>query len=345
MPAFIELRRYLKQLMGIVSILVCLISWSSVAWGVSSTPAKGLKVFLARGHDAVSPHLTDPQSQKDFTDNIFKGHSVTFNVSAEDKRQFLENVSKSDIVFVNCHASSKAPYMDHIIVGSGEDVLFGEIAEAIRKGAVRSPSLVMVSGCRTIAGNVSLPTAFGIKAGTKGRVYLGWTTKIFGKAGDREFKRFLEILMKPGPDGKYPTVEQAQKLSGGSFDVIGDKSMTKMDIERRAQTSTDGTYRGNFTGAYSGVITFSIKNGRVTGTIDGSAGTDKVVGTFNGTVEPNGFMTSTLAGTLISVEGFVGKFQFGGSVNGKLFEGAASGQWNGKNAFAEPSGSWHARLQ
>ena len=109
----------------------------------------------------------------------------------------------------------------------------------------------------------------------------------------------------------------------------------------------EGTYIGQFTGGGQGRIRFIVKGTSVTGSISGSCladpcGVDPMVGTFSGTIDKEGRITTNLTGTLTDSSGKLGSFGFTGSINGTVNGNTASGDWNGKNAWGAPHGSWTA---
>ena len=109
----------------------------------------------------------------------------------------------------------------------------------------------------------------------------------------------------------------------------------------------DGTYIGQFTGGGQGRIKLTVKGTSVTGSISGSClaspcGVDPMVGTFSGSITKDGYITTTLSGTLTDSSGKLGSFGFTGSINGSISGDKASGEWDGKNQWGAPSGSWSA---
>ncbi|MCX6560713.1 MAG: hypothetical protein NTZ26_09365 [Candidatus Aminicenantes bacterium] len=212
-------------------------AWSQAPQAKPPVPPTGLKVFLAKGKNAVSDF-----NNKNVVDNlkagVFKGQTVTAHIEGENKQDFLRTFAESDVVYVSCH-SRVFDKVEALVVGSDESVLPSDISRAIRESGKPGPSFVMVAGCSTLENEASnIATGMGIKPGTKGKVYLGWKGKIFGSVIDRSMSVFWQAFMKPDETGRFRTVEEAKAwalkhgaVSGwGSFEIIGDGSLRATDI-------------------------------------------------------------------------------------------------------------------
>jgi hypothetical protein len=202
-----------------------------------AVPPTGLKVFLARGKDAVSD-----LDEKGYIDKMkqgaLKGQTVTAHVGTENKADFLRTFAESDIVYVSAH-SRKVDELESVVIGSGESVLPSDISRAIRESGKPGPSLFVVAGCSTLdREDVNMATAMGIREGTKGKVYIGWKGKVLGSLIDRSFPLFWKAFLEPDENGRYRTVEEAKKwvlkngapAAWGSFEIVGDGSLRATDI-------------------------------------------------------------------------------------------------------------------
>ena len=109
----------------------------------------------------------------------------------------------------------------------------------------------------------------------------------------------------------------------------------------------DGTYIGQFDGGGRGRLKLTVKGTSVSGSISGSClaspcGVDPMVGTFSGSISKDGVIFTVLGGTLTDSSGKLGSFPFSGHINGSIAGDKASGDWDGKNQWGGPSGSWSA---
>jgi hypothetical protein len=107
--------------------------------------------------------------------------------------------------------------------------------------------------------------------------------------------------------------------------------------------SFDGTYSGSFQGTASGSLTFTVSNGRLSGTVQGRSGNDPVQGKFSGSVSEDGTISTSLSGTLRDSSQYnLGTFPFSGKLTGRINSAIASGDWAAANQHGSQSGSWSA---
>lgn len=115
-----------------------------------------------------------------------------------------------------------------------------------------------------------------------------------------------------------------------------------------AAAGLDGTYIGQFTGGGHGRIKLIVRDNVMTGSISGSCtespcGVDPMVGTISGSVAADGTFNASLSGVLTDSSGtFKNGFPFSGFVRGRLVGATGSGDWDGKNAWGNPKGTWSA---
>lgn len=108
-----------------------------------------------------------------------------------------------------------------------------------------------------------------------------------------------------------------------------------------------GSYSGRFSGGGAGSIHFTVDGHSVSGTMSGVCTTppcenDPVSGSFHGSITDNGEITTSLTGQFNIEDKLVGPLGFTGSLNGDVLGKGARGQWDGKNKYGTPSGSWLA---
>jgi hypothetical protein len=108
-----------------------------------------------------------------------------------------------------------------------------------------------------------------------------------------------------------------------------------------------GTYSGRFSGGGTGSIHFTVDGHSVSGTLSGVCTTppcenDPVSGSFHGSITDNGVITTSLTGHFNIEDKLIGPLGFAGSLNGDVLGRSAKGEWDGKNKYGKPSGSWLA---
>ncbi|BBF92707.1 hypothetical protein [Blastochloris tepida] len=146
-----------------------------------------------------------------------------------------------------------------------------------------------------------------------------------GLAKVREYKKYMLPAIRDTRDryhGLEPLVQAWAALTPVSF---------------------DGTYSGSFQGTASGSLTFTVSNGRISGTVQGRSGSDPVQGKFSGSVSEDGTISTSLSGTLRDSSQYnLGTFTFSGKLTGRINSAVASGNWAGANKHGSQSGSWSA---
>jgi hypothetical protein len=146
------------------------------------------------------------------------------------------------------------------------------------------------------------------------------------------------------------TFELTMASDGNSFTVAANsEGKTESWTARRAGSgqatvtpvpppapSFDGAYSGPIAGAASGTIQLSVAGDKASGTISGTYSGDRFTGLWSGTVNKT---TGEVQGVL---KGDVSGNAFTGSVAGRIQGTQASGTWNAKNQYGNPTGTWQA---
>ena len=165
----------------------------------------------------------------------FAGQHVSFfnNELYLNRDRVLKAIQQADIFFYSGHSGtpSSMPGFQVLLAKptGGSDkgfVTAAQIRDALR-GKI-GPRLVIVNGCSTtdendgVAEENRLSNGFGIKAGTEGRAYLGWSKSIPGFLADDQIGRLLDAWTAAG----NPTIEEARQSVGiENLDILGDKGL------------------------------------------------------------------------------------------------------------------------
>lgn len=148
-------------------------------------------------------------------------------------------------------------------------------------------------------------------------------------------------------DDAISTLEGYKKSILPSIRAIRDRKHALDPLVAQYATLTaasfDGYYKGTFSGDASGSFSFTVTGNTISGSMSGSHKGDAIRGSFRGTVDSTGNISSKNTGTLTDSSSMkLGTFAFAGTVTGKISGAIGSGSWTAKNKWGAPAGNWSA---
>lgn len=215
-----------------IAVLLLLIALSADS---AAQPLPQAKIDFVQGFGAGS-FIPNADYQKARLRN-FKTGKVGFYPRHVDnpswplltRSRTLECIARADVFVFSGH-SGPLPAGMHVLqvadaAGKGRDnINAGHIAAAL-KGRAGS-RLVVVNGCRTTDPSDGIPetrrmaTGFGIRSGTKGRAYLGWSTTVWATTGENWIGRLFNHWTTMRADGTFPTLDESRGAVGTPRNLV-----------------------------------------------------------------------------------------------------------------------------
>lgn len=193
------------------------------------------KADFVAGEDAGTL-ITENAAFKNRIRKAMAEDSVSFFPTPLDAEQTLHSLTRADLFYFSGHTISNLdPPMHAIQVNGGKPKKAGKLtAVDIKKHLVShatGPRLVILVGCQTMNAEDGVPpafrldSAFGIHENTRGRAFLGYETVIVGPMADDTMSKMIEFWTRPGPDGVWPTIEEAVQAVKSPIRIVGDSAL------------------------------------------------------------------------------------------------------------------------